>query len=143
VRITYDRHTDTLSLVLKEGAAVAESDEGEDGDILNQVLSSLHGNRVTPARAMQERFGGHPPGSQRFMTCHAPASKGRRNRRMPPGANASRLIIYNVLRPRFVQVPGRGLRSRTTLRKPPSPFSSSRSEVSITPCEPSRAMTSS
>jgi hypothetical protein len=29
VRITYDRQTDTLSLVLKEGVAVAESDEGK------------------------------------------------------------------------------------------------------------------
>src|SRR5213594_1573375 len=35
VRITYDRHTDTLSLVLKEGAAVAESDEGRPGVILD------------------------------------------------------------------------------------------------------------
>src|SRR5437667_6658028 len=35
VRITYDRHTDTLSLVVKEGAAVAESDEGRPGVILD------------------------------------------------------------------------------------------------------------
>src|SRR5207249_11336859 len=34
VRITYDRHTDTLSLVLKEGAAVAESDEGRPGVVV-------------------------------------------------------------------------------------------------------------
>jgi uncharacterized protein YuzE len=35
VRITYDRHTDTLSLVLKEGTAVAESDEDRPGVILD------------------------------------------------------------------------------------------------------------
>ncbi len=35
MRITYDRHTDTLSLVLKEEAAVAESDEGRPGVILD------------------------------------------------------------------------------------------------------------
>jgi uncharacterized protein YuzE len=35
VRITYDRHTDTLSLVLKEGDAVAESNEDRPGVILD------------------------------------------------------------------------------------------------------------
>jgi hypothetical protein len=30
-RITYDRQTDTLSFLLKEGVAVAESDEGNPG----------------------------------------------------------------------------------------------------------------
>jgi uncharacterized protein YuzE len=35
VRITYDRQTDTLSLVLKEGVTVAESDEDKPGVILD------------------------------------------------------------------------------------------------------------
>jgi uncharacterized protein YuzE len=35
VRITYDRQTDTLSFVLKEKAAVTESDEGKPGVILD------------------------------------------------------------------------------------------------------------
>jgi uncharacterized protein YuzE len=35
VRITYDRQTDTLSFVLKEGVTVAESDEGKPGVILD------------------------------------------------------------------------------------------------------------
>jgi uncharacterized protein YuzE len=35
VRITYDRRTDTLSFVLKEGVTVSESDEGKPGVILD------------------------------------------------------------------------------------------------------------
>jgi uncharacterized protein YuzE len=35
VRITYDRQTDTLSFLLQEGVAVAESDEGKPGVILD------------------------------------------------------------------------------------------------------------
>jgi uncharacterized protein YuzE len=35
VKITYDRQTDTLSFVLKEGVTVAESDEGKPGVILD------------------------------------------------------------------------------------------------------------
>jgi uncharacterized protein YuzE len=35
VRITYDRRTDTLSFVLKEGVTVAESDEDKPGVILD------------------------------------------------------------------------------------------------------------
>ena len=35
MRITYDRRTDTLSFVLKEGVTVSESDEGKPGVILD------------------------------------------------------------------------------------------------------------
>jgi uncharacterized protein YuzE len=35
VRITYDRQTDTLSFILKEGVTVAESDEDKPGVILD------------------------------------------------------------------------------------------------------------
>ena len=35
MRITYDRQTDTLSFLLKEGVDVAESDEGKPGVILD------------------------------------------------------------------------------------------------------------
>jgi hypothetical protein len=34
VKVIYDGRTDTLTIVLKEGAAVAESDEGRPGVVL-------------------------------------------------------------------------------------------------------------
>jgi uncharacterized protein YuzE len=35
VKIQYDEHTDTLTLVLRDGAKVAESDEAKPGVILD------------------------------------------------------------------------------------------------------------
>ena len=35
MKATYDRHTDTLTLILKEGATLAESDEDKPGVILD------------------------------------------------------------------------------------------------------------
>lgn len=47
MRISYDERTDTLSLVLKEGAGVAVSDEGKPGVILDydekgELVSAWH-----------------------------------------------------------------------------------------------------
>lgn len=70
MRITCDRRTDTLSFVLKEGVAIAESDEGKPGVILDYEASgdlvSLEvldaSRRVTEAdRATRETPG---PGSR-------------------------------------------------------------------------------
>jgi uncharacterized protein YuzE len=61
VRASYDPKTDTLSLVLKEGVAIAESDEGNPGVILDydergdlvsmEILDASR--RVTDAKKME------------------------------------------------------------------------------------------
>jgi uncharacterized protein YuzE len=61
VKASYDPKTDTLSLILKEGAAVAESDEDKPGVILdydeNGDLVSMEildaSRRVTEAKKME------------------------------------------------------------------------------------------
>ena len=61
MKVTYDRKTDTLSIFLKDGVAVAESDEDKPGVILDydnrgnlisiEVLDASH--RITDARNME------------------------------------------------------------------------------------------
>ncbi len=61
MKVTYDQHTDTLSVILKEGASVAESDEDKPGVILDydaqgnlvslEVLDAS--KRVTDARRIE------------------------------------------------------------------------------------------
>jgi hypothetical protein len=46
VRITCDRQTDTLSFLLKEGVAVAESDEGKPGVIFDASRRVTEAGRV-------------------------------------------------------------------------------------------------
>ncbi|MBA3260852.1 MAG: DUF2283 domain-containing protein [Gemmatimonadales bacterium] len=61
MKVTYDRKTDTLTVVLKEGVRVAESDEDKPGVILDyddggnlvslEVLDASH--RVTETRRIE------------------------------------------------------------------------------------------
>jgi uncharacterized protein YuzE len=60
MKVRYDAHTDTLRVILREGVAVAESDEGKPGVILDydeegnllglEVLDASR--RVTEARSV-------------------------------------------------------------------------------------------
>ena len=61
MKVTYDTHTDSLSVILKEGVAVAESDEDKPGVILDydkegnllsiEILDASR--RVTDARKIE------------------------------------------------------------------------------------------
>jgi len=61
MKVTYDPHTDTLSVVLKEGVGVSESDEDKPGVILDydeagdliffEILDAS--TRVTNARGIE------------------------------------------------------------------------------------------
>jgi YD repeat-containing protein len=61
MKVVYDKRTDTLSVVLREGSAVAESDEDKPGVILDYDdqgnLVSLEildaSRRVTEARSVE------------------------------------------------------------------------------------------
>jgi uncharacterized protein YuzE len=62
MKVAYDRRTDTLSVILKEGVAVAESDEDKPGVILDydehgdllafEILDASR--RVTDARKIED-----------------------------------------------------------------------------------------
>jgi YD repeat-containing protein len=64
MKVTYDSHTDTLTVILREGARVAESDEDKPGVILDYDeqgnLISLElldaSRRVTDARKVEYKM---------------------------------------------------------------------------------------
>lgn len=66
MKVTYDPQTDTLSIVLRENAAVAESDEDKPGVILDYdevgnllALEILDAStRVTEARRIEYQLAG-------------------------------------------------------------------------------------
>jgi uncharacterized protein YuzE len=66
MKVTYDAHTDTLTVLLREGVAVAESDEDKPGVILDYDdagnLVSLEildaSKRVTDARKIEYEAAG-------------------------------------------------------------------------------------
>ena len=66
MKVSYDPKTDTLSFILKENAAIAESDEGKPGVILDydergdlvsmEILDASR--RVTEARKVEFQIAG-------------------------------------------------------------------------------------
>jgi hypothetical protein len=63
MKITYDRRSDSLSVILKEGVAVAEGDEDKPGVILD---NDEHGGL-----ARKSRFSAHRVGSRTLVRSSA------------------------------------------------------------------------
>jgi hypothetical protein len=55
MKITYDRRSDSLSVILKEGIAVAEGDEDKPGVILDNGMAALLANRDSRRVAPRHR----------------------------------------------------------------------------------------